>query len=94
MILRGLAVIVLATSLGACSTMSSMWSKLRGGGDSSAQSLAPASSVAETASSADPSQACDTLRRNAAPDVTADAAARQMVIDEMKRAGCADIPAG
>jgi hypothetical protein len=92
MILRGLAVIALATSLGACSTVSSMWGKLRGN-DSSAQSLAPAS-AAETTSTVDAAQACDTLRRNASPAVTSDAAARQMVVDEMKRAGCADIPAG
>lgn len=92
MILRGLAVIVLASSLGACSSVSSMWSKLRGN-DPSAHSLAPASAAVETTSTADATQACDTLRRNAAPDATPNAASRQMIIDEMKRSGCADIPA-
>ena len=93
MIVRGLAVAVLAMSLGACSTVGSMWGKLRGN-DSNAQSLTPPASVAETTSTADTAQACDTLRRNASPAVTTDAAARQMAVDEMKRAGCADIPAG
>lgn len=90
MIVRGLAAMALAASLGACSTVGSMWSKLRGGEDN-AQPLAPA--AVETTSTATATQACDTLRRNAAPDVTPDATSRQMIVDEMKRSGCADIPA-
>jgi hypothetical protein len=92
MIVRGLAVVALASSLGACSTVGSMWGKLRGN-DSNAQSLAAPASVTETTPTANTALACDTLRRNASPEVTTDAATRQMAIDEMKRAGCADIPA-
>jgi hypothetical protein len=92
MIVRGLAVAVLATSLGACSTVGSYWSKLRGGGSEAASAMPAAGpAIPETTSTA---QACDTLRRNALADVTTDATARQMAIDEMKRTGCTDIPAG
>ena len=81
--MHAIAVILLASSLGGCSHVSSMWNKVTGHHEAAAASVAPAASASP--------QVCDTLRANAAPG--ADPASRQMAIDEMKRSGCPDIPA-
>ena len=88
MIVRGLAVVVLASSLGGCSHVGAMWSRLTNHHGEEASAAAPAASV----QGASP-QVCDTLRNNASTGTTADPASRQMAIDEMKRINCADIPA-
>ncbi len=89
MIVRGLAAALLAASLGGCSHVSSMWSKLTNDDHDSA----PAAVQSAAPPSAASAEACNTLRTNAAPSDTADPASRQMAIDEMKRSGCPDIPA-
>ncbi len=91
---RGLAVVLLASSLGACSHVSSAWNKLRGHDEApqTSASLSDTPVQSAAAPTADP-QVCDTLRTSAAPSATAEAASRQMAIDEMKRIGCPDVPA-
>jgi hypothetical protein len=91
---RGLAVVLLASSLGACSHVSSAWSKLRGHDDTTqtAGSFTDTTVQSAAAPAADP-QVCNTLRMSAAPSATAEAASRQMAIDEMNRIGCPDVPA-
>lgn len=85
MIVRGLAVALLAVTLGGCSHVGAMWGKMTGHHDDAA----PAAAAAAPASA----ETCATLRANASPGSTADPASRQMAIDEMKRSGCPDIPA-
>jgi hypothetical protein len=94
-IARTVAAIALAVSLGGCSTISAAWNDLWDGDGDSAATVAPATvAPAEPAASAAPnSQVCDTLRTNASSTAAADATSRQLAIDEMKRIGCADIPA-
>ncbi len=89
MIVRGLAAALFAASLGGCSHVSSVWSKLTNGHHDSAPAATVQSAVPPPASA----EACNTLRTNAAPSDTADPASRQMAIDEMKRSGCPDVPA-
>lgn len=89
---RGLTIVLLASSLGACSHVSSAWNKIRGHDDAPQTSASLSDTPVQSAPAADP-QVCDTLRTSAAPSATAEAASRQMAIDEMKRIGCADVPA-
>lgn len=92
---RTAAAIALAVSLGGCSTVSAAWNDLWDGDGDSAATVAPAAiAPTEPAASAAPNpQVCDTLRANASSTAAADATSRQLAIDEMKRIGCADIPA-
>jgi hypothetical protein len=85
------ATLLLAASLGGCSHIGAAWNNLwdRDSKDSAA-AVAPASAAPAAAPS---SAVCATLRANASPEATPDAASRQMAVDEMKRAGCSDIPA-
>jgi hypothetical protein len=95
MMVRGIAVVLLASSLGACSTISSAWNSIRGKDEppERSASFAPAPAAETAAAPAADPQVCDTLRASAAPSATAEAASRQMAIDEMKRIGCPDVPA-
>lgn len=93
MMLRAVGVLVVAASLGGCSTVSSMWSKLRGNDDAPQAATLSAAPAETAAAPSTTTGVCDRLRENASPATVADAASRQLAIDEMKRAGCADVPA-
>jgi hypothetical protein len=81
MILRGIALVVLASSLSACSTVGSMWSRLKDRDEAGTAAIAAAPAA--------PEKSCEALGVTAAVDP----ANRAATAEEMKRLNCPNIPA-